>query len=596
MCKRKVVCLAFVCTFALASVASAELVAWWTLDEDGGAVAADSSGKENHGTLEDGPTVVEGVSGNALAFDNSRVTIPASDSLTAELFQGSFTLAGWINPSRSGNTWQQIFRAWRTGDASNDTLFVNNDGRLSWRGRVGGAWAGGMCETAPAVVAADEWAHFAVVGDETNFRVYVGGILSQESAFQTTDGENVSYYIGGDPPTAGESYAGMVDELRVYNHALTEAEIKELAARPKAYGPTPANNALAVVTPLLQWKAGTSAMFHDVYFGTTAELTEAALVSARQPFAMYYHVAGFEPGATYYWRIDEIEPDMTTIHTGDVWTFLAQATTAYYPNPADGAVDATTAPTLTWLPGLATVKHHVYFSDDLDAVTQGAADADKGEVEEATFAPGDLEAVATYYWRVDEAAVGGEVVAGPVWSFTTSLPVDDFESYTDDEGSRIYETWIDGWTNGTGSTVGNIQAPFAEQTIIRSPIQSMPIDYNNVNSPFYSEAEREFAPAEDWTFGGVENLVLHVRGSATNAAAVLYIVLEDSAGAKATVSYADDTAAKASKWIEWKIALSDFAGVNPARIKKVTIGVGDSANPTPGGAGRIYVDDIYVTK
>jgi len=36
--------------------------------------------------------------------------------------------------------------------------------------------------------------------------------------------------------------------------------------------------------------------------------------------------------------------------------------------------------------------------------------------------------------------------------------------------------------------------------------------------------------------------------------------------------------------------------VNPARIKKIYIGVGDRDNPQPDGAGRIYVDDIIVTK
>ena len=57
------------------------------------------------------------------------------------------------------------------------------------------------------------------------------------------------------------------------------------------------------------------------------------------------------------------------------------------------------------------------------------------------------------------------VKEGPVWSFTTVLPIDDFESYTDEEGSRIYQTWLDGLSDrSSGSTVGNIDAPFAEQT------------------------------------------------------------------------------------------------------------------------------------
>jgi len=206
-------------------------VAHYKLDEGEGTIAVDSSGNGNDGTLEDGPTVVDGQFGQALALEVSRVAIPASDTLTADLFQGSFTLTAWINPKLTGNTWQQIFRSMIAADTSNDTLFINNDGRLSWRGRVGGAWAGGMCETAAGVVPADQWTHVAVTGDGTNFRIYVNGVLSQESAFQTTDGSNATYYIGGDPPTTGESYSGMADEVRIYDRALSADEVSELAVK-----------------------------------------------------------------------------------------------------------------------------------------------------------------------------------------------------------------------------------------------------------------------------------------------------------------------------------------------------------------------------
>jgi hypothetical protein len=49
-------------------------------------------------------------------------------------------------------------------------------------------------------------------------------------------------------------------------------------------------------------------------------------------------------------------------------------------------------------------------------------------------------------------------------------------------------------------------------------------------------------------------------------------------------------------WTEWKIPLSSFTGVNPAKIKVLCIGVGDRNAPVQGGAGRIYIDDIRVTK
>ena len=50
--------------------------------------------------------------------------------------------------------------------------------------------------------------------------------------------------------------------------------------------------------------------------------------------------------------------------------------TAYYPHPVDGAVDVSPAPILTWQPGKLTVAHNVFFSDNVDAVTQGAGSVD----------------------------------------------------------------------------------------------------------------------------------------------------------------------------------------------------------------------------
>ena len=89
--------------------------------------------------------------------------------------------------------------------------------------------------------------------------------------------------------------------------------------------------------------------------------------------------------------------------------------------------------------------------------------------------------------------------------------MDDFESYNDND-NRIYDTWIDGLTNNTGSLVGYMQAPFAEQTIIHGGKQSMPLEYNNIKTPYYSEADRTWDTAQDWTGSGADTLVLYFQG------------------------------------------------------------------------------------
>ena len=75
-----------------------------------------------------------------------------------------------------------------------------------------------------------------------------------------------------------------------------------------------------------------------------------------------------------------------------------------------------------------------------------------------------------------------------------------------------------------------------------------------------------------------------------NSAADLYVTVQDSAGKTATATHAK--AVTSTAWTQWKIPPSSFAGVNMSKVKKLSIGVGNRANPTPGGAGRLYLDDI----
>ncbi len=284
------------------------------------------------------------------------------------------------------------------------------------------------------------------------------------------------------------------------------------------------------------------------------------------------------------------------------------------PSPAHAAPHADQNPTLRWIAGDEATHHDVYFGDAAEAVADAdatTADIYRGRQSAAvtSYEPGELEWGKTYYWRVDEInpADADSPWKGVTWSFTTAdfLLVDDFEDYTDDPGNCIYQTWLDGWGytdpvtvkgNDTGATVGHAQPPYAELRIVHGGYQAMPLDYNNADTPYYSEAERTWSAAQDWTADGVDTLTLFFRGRRGNGAEKLYVTLMDSTNKTATVVHPDPEAALASEWTEWSIPLQDFAGVNAGRIKKMVIGLGDRSNPTPGGAGLIYIDDIRVTR
>jgi len=194
--------------------------------------------------------------------------------------------------------------------------------------------------------------------------------------------------------------------------------------------------------------------------------------------------------------------------------FLYIPTYAREPLPASGQNDLAPNVLLSWRAGREAVAHEVSFSTDLDAVVDGAALVDT--VSDTSYDPGSLDFGVKYYWKIIEVNEAEAVTswAGDVWDFTIQeyATIDDFESYDDDE-NRIYETWADGWVNETSSTVGYFEAPFAEKTITHEGSQSMPLQYSNADSPWYSEAERTFAAPQNWAANGADTLLVHFRGN-----------------------------------------------------------------------------------
>jgi hypothetical protein len=572
------------------------LVGWWQLDDGSGTVAVDTSGKCVDGELFGDPVwSSDGVIDGCLLFDGSDDYIFIDGSFKLP----TYTMAVWFRDDSAGQ--RDIISAYAPTVLHGILLEVGSDGRLRFLNRFPLGTGGGNNIYSTASYSDGLWHHAAITKSLTEIALFVDGQeigrMADTSVFGASEAFGVALGCLDNERGLARMFVGAMDDVRIYNRALSADEIKTLVPRKlQAYKPSPADGTVGVGIPLFQWTKGETGMFHNVYLGTSPDLTDADLQGNRLPITTFYYAAGLQPGATYYWRVDEVELDGTTIHTGNVWTFVAQDVVAYYPTPVNAASDVPAAATLTWMTPVGTTEHHLYLSDSLDAVTQAAADADKGVLTEATFTPTDLESLKTYYWRVDETIAAGGAKTGPVWSFTTTLSIDDFESYTDDLGNAIFDTWIDGWTNGTGSTVGYTQAPFAEQTIVHGGLQSMPLDFNNINTPFYSEAEREFAPTQDWTAGGADALLLYVRGWSANRTTPVYVRLEDASQNAATIVHPDPAFAATTKWRQWRIALTDFAGVNLAKVKKLCIGLGDTAATEPGGTGRLYIDDIELAK
>lgn len=258
--------------------------------------------------------------------------------------------------------------------------------------------------------------------DPTGFTVLARAVFSSAGSNSRYAAAWARHYVEDD------RFRGFVRIWDVYigfgNTIIASPSVEEVMAVAeyvafKASEPQPATGADGVSSGPLAWRAGEYAISHAVYFGTSPELGEADKVDETPSNATHWNTPAFEPDATYYWRIDEIDVD-GIVHEGAVWSFTAAPSAAHAPVPQDGAeMVGAEQPALTWSPGLDAVLHEVYFGDDPNAVAEGDDDTYQGSQADTAFVAGSLERGKTYYWRVDEILSDGTTVVGPVWSFTT---------------------------------------------------------------------------------------------------------------------------------------------------------------------------------
>ncbi len=207
--------------------------------------------------------------------------------------------------------------------------------------------------------------------------------------------------------------------------------------------------------------------------------------------------------------------------------FIYVPVQARQPSPANNAAGVPVDSALDWREGRKAASNRVYLSQDKDAVINGTALIDTTTV--SFYKPPSLDLGSFYYWRVDEVNnAPASDYSGKVWSFATAqwANIDDFESYTNESPNRVFQTWIDGYGfspddnfpkggdgNKTGAMVGYDPAEgnIMEKAIVHAG-QSMPVEYNNVDSPFYSEVERSWGSPQNWMANGATELSLWFRG------------------------------------------------------------------------------------
>ena len=257
--------------------------------------------------------------------------------------------------------------------SANSDGTAGNGACYQWRPTAGGTSSSVNYGGTPAA-AAPYWTKIERIGNQ--FSAY----LSADGKTWTQTGTAQTIAMQ-DPVLIGLCVTSHVaGTLRTYtfDNVSYTGNVTPRPPQAKATNPNPANGAVGVATPLMQWSPGETAVFHNVYFGTTPELTEADLKAPKQTYAMYFYPFEFTPGKTYYWRVDEIDAAMA-VHKGDTWSLTAATLAAYNPLPPDGAKYQPIDVDLSWSPGQNAVSHEVYFSTDKNAVANADAGVFKGK-------------------------------------------------------------------------------------------------------------------------------------------------------------------------------------------------------------------------
>jgi len=204
-------------------IASSEegLVAHWTFDEGKGDTTADISGNGNDATFDGNPQWTQGKFGKGLKFDgNSRLRVEDSDSLRVT---DAFTIALWANPESGQPDWAKFICKQKVPYYPYGLQYDNSQG-IFGTGNVNGQ----RYDTTPHLPNfPGEWHHLALVFDGKTLVLYKDGeeVARNDSAKGKITQNNEPVSIGGRLNT-GQNFKGILDDVRLYNRALSQKEIK----------------------------------------------------------------------------------------------------------------------------------------------------------------------------------------------------------------------------------------------------------------------------------------------------------------------------------------------------------------------------------
>jgi hypothetical protein len=217
----------------------------YSFDENQGAVANDTSGSANNGSLVNGPTWVAGKYNSGINFDGANDYVNAGSGATIDQLP-QVTAMAWIYPRTAGEFTSGDFFNKRGSNGSGWKFDINSN-RLELSFSVDYTTDLVVVSNISAI-SLNRWSHVAVVWDGTpaasNVKIYVDGVevahSSDVNATGTRANDSNNNLLIGNNVATDQTFNGVIDEARVYNRALTQAEIQDDMNTPIGGPPGPA--------------------------------------------------------------------------------------------------------------------------------------------------------------------------------------------------------------------------------------------------------------------------------------------------------------------------------------------------------------------
>jgi len=212
------------------------LVGYWTFDgpDLSGATATDRSGQGNNGTL-NGPVRTVGKLGQALQFDGSGdfITIPHQAALNFSDATSQFTISAWVKMPAFTSTVNSVLTKWDVSQRS-WILSVENSAKPALRLSTTGAGTDMMVTSTGSALLAGQWHHVVATADigTDSYKIYVDGIEQSTSGsvnISSIFAGTATLNIGATKKGTDDLFnSGVIDEVRLYNRALSADEIERL--------------------------------------------------------------------------------------------------------------------------------------------------------------------------------------------------------------------------------------------------------------------------------------------------------------------------------------------------------------------------------